>query len=464
MKKDTITQNSKNLNTPPAFSRLNWLILLLFGTIGQLAWSVENMYFNLFVFDTIAPNLEAITLMVQLSGVTATLVTLVAGVLSDKVGNRRSFIAWGYVIWGVTVAIFGCLSPELVSDLFMVESTKAVSLALTLAVICDCVMTLFGSTANDAAFNAWVTDNTKPAFRGSVEGVVSILPLIAMLIVAGGFGILVELIKYRALFVALGAVISISGVIGIFIIKDSPEMERSGGLRDILYGFRPSVIKSHTPLYVTLIIVLIYGISTQIFMPYLIIYMKTYLSFSVIEYSLVFGLAIVVGAAINVYLGRLSDRMDKVKLLYLAAGTMALGLLGMYFAPKDNKIAALIIFGIFGFVMITGYIFVSALCGSTVRDYTPEGAVGKLQGVRMVFSVLIPMLLGPAIGNAINKARGIKLEDAGADIMTTEYIPAPEIFLVGALVALLMLAVIPLLAKARAKTDVATNTDANTEA
>ena len=454
----------KKLNTPPIFSRSNWLILLLFGTIGQLAWSVENMYFNLFVFDTVAPSLDTVTLMVQLSGVAATVTTLIAGVISDKIGNRRSLISWGYVIWGVTVALFGCLSPELVGKLFSLDSARAVAVTLVLVVVGDCVMTVFGSTANDAAFNAWVTDNTKPAFRGTVEGVVSILPLIAMLVVAGGFGILVSAIGYTALFIGLGAVISISGIVGIFIIKDSPDMERSGTMRDILYGFRPSVVKSHLPLYFSFLIILVYGIACQVFMPYLIIYMKTYLGFTVVEYSVVFGVAIVLGAAVNVFLGRLSDRMDKVKLLYVAAGVMAAGLFGMYLAPAGNKTAALVLFGIFGFVMICGYIFVSALCGSTVRDYTPEGAVGKLQGVRMVFSVLIPMLAGPAIGNAINRAQGIRLEDAGADIMTTEYIPAPEIFLVGAIATLLLFAVIPLLGRAVKKSAKATDSAAPQQA
>jgi hypothetical protein len=63
----------------------------------------------------------------------------------------------------------------------------------------------------------------------------------------------------------------------------------------------------------------------------------------------------------------------------------------------------------------------------------------------MIFSVLIPMLTGPMIGNAINAAANIPLADAGADAMTTSYIPSPYIFLAGALVVLLMLALIPLL-------------------
>ena len=125
------------------FGRHNWIILILFGLVGQLAWSVENMYFNLFVFDTVAADLNAITLMVQLSGVMATVATLVAGAISDKVGNRRKFISIGYAIWGVTVALFGYLSPTLAMNLFGVELEQAISITLTAVIVGDCVMTLF---------------------------------------------------------------------------------------------------------------------------------------------------------------------------------------------------------------------------------------------------------------------------------------------------------------------------------
>ena len=320
-------------------------------------------------------------------------------------------------------------------------------------------MTLFGSTANDAAFNAWVTDNTKEEFRGKVEGVLSVLPLVAMLIVAGGFGILVEAIGYFALFLVLGVIITACGVAGIFIVKDSPTLERKSTLKDIVYGFKPSVVKNNPSFYLTLCIMCVYGIACQIFMPYLIIYMKTYLGFSVIEYSIVFGLAIVLGAGINLFLGGVSDKLDKTKLLYIAAGVMALGLLGMYFSDFDSHIANLIVFGVAGFIMITGYIFFSALSGAIVRDHTPEKDAGKLQGVRMIFYVLIPMLVGPMIGNAINQAANIPLPDLGsADVMTTQFIPAPEIFLAGAIATLLTFALIPVLVKAKKeKNDEASN-------
>ena len=170
------------------------------------------------------------------------------------------------------------------------------------------------------------------------------------------------------------------------------------------------------------------------------------------EYSVVFGAAIILGAAVNLYLTRLSDRKNKNTMLYFASAIFAVGLFGMYLAKGMDKTATLIVFGIAGFVMIAGYILISALCGSLVRDYTPEGVVGKLQGVRMVFSVLIPMIAGPMIGNAINAHMNIPLPDMeSADVMTTQYIPAPEIFLAGAIFSLLMFALIPALVKVSMK-------------
>jgi hypothetical protein len=48
-------------------------------------------------------------------------------------------------------------------------------------------MTFFGSTANDAAFNAWVTDSTDSTNRGAAEGINSMMPLVSILVVFGGF-------------------------------------------------------------------------------------------------------------------------------------------------------------------------------------------------------------------------------------------------------------------------------------
>jgi hypothetical protein len=46
---------------------------------------------------------------------------------------------------------------------------SAMSVGVTLTITLDCVMTFFGSTANDAAFNAWLSDSTDSSNRGRAE-------------------------------------------------------------------------------------------------------------------------------------------------------------------------------------------------------------------------------------------------------------------------------------------------------
>lgn len=424
--------------------RKMWFNIILFGLIGQIAWSVENMYFNLFVYNTIAKDTAAVTLMVQLSGICAAIVTLLAGTLSDKVANRKLFISWGYAIWGLIVVSFAFITKENTANIFHITSAdKVISATIAIVIIMDCVMTLFGSTANDAAFNAWVTDTTTNAIRGKVEGVLSIMPLLALLIVAGGFGIIVEQIGYGGMFIGLGAIISISGIIGMFTIKDSPELKKTNTsyFKDLLYGFKPSVIKENNILYILLGAMCIYSIASQIFMPYLIIYLQEYLKFTVIEYSIVLGLVILLGAVAVVLISRYSDKVRKDKMLYIFVGLFALGLFLIYFAKGENHTLNTILIGIFGFIMIVGYISILSILGALIRDYTPEENAGKLQGVRIIFYVLIPMFIGPAIGQAINNRQNITYIDP--DTLQLAKVPAPEIFIAAALVSLLML--IPLI-------------------
>ena len=169
--------------SPTALGGRTWAALLIFGLFGQIAWVIENMYFNVFLYNTITGDPAMIAAMVAASAVTATVTTLVMGALSDKIGRRKALIVGGYLLWGVSVAAFAFVSVEDLGKLF--PAAQAAQAAAIAVVVLDCVMTFFGSTANDAAFNAWVTDVTVAENRGRVETVLAVLPLVSMLIVFG---------------------------------------------------------------------------------------------------------------------------------------------------------------------------------------------------------------------------------------------------------------------------------------
>ena len=169
-----------------------WFNLCVFGFIGQVAWNLENMYFNTFLYNTVyekgavtqgLSSMKAIQLMVALSAVTAVVTTFLMGNLSDKINKRKVFISVGYIIWGVTVLAFGFITKDNVATLFGIDKTNiaAVVTATSVTVIAmDCIMTFMGSTSNDSAFNAWVTDITTTSNRATVESILAILPVAAM--------------------------------------------------------------------------------------------------------------------------------------------------------------------------------------------------------------------------------------------------------------------------------------------
>ncbi len=429
-------------------SRKMWFILIMFGIFGQIAWAVENMYFNVFVYETIAPRTSAVTLMVQVSGIVATITTLLAGALSDKAGNRRHFISIGYIIWGIITLSFAFITKDNTAKLFNItEPEKIIATTIMIVVVMDCVMTFFGSSANDAAFNAWVTDNTDRTNRGKVEGVLSALPLLALLVVAGGFGLIKEAIGYGGMFVVLGGMVTLAGIIGLFTIKDARVLARSSEgsyFKDIIYGFRPTVVMRNKMLYIVLITMGLFSISSQIYMPYLLIYMTEYLKFSVLEYSAVLGGVVLLAAIGAAFLGSLSDKIGKAKLLYIGIAIYIAGLVALFFIDSSMpKGAVLSMMGIFGLIMLIGSILLTILLNATIRDYTPEEQAGKFQGIRMIFFVLIPMFIGPAIGDVFNQRA------AATDPATYTYydtvakvtanVPTPVLFIVAAAIALLVL-------------------------
>ncbi|MGE8722772.1 MFS transporter [Leptospira terpstrae] len=430
-----------------------WSVLILFGLVGQIAWSVENMYFNLFIYNTIAKNTSSVTLMVQLSGIVATVATLIAGILTDKAGNRKLFISLGYLLWGILTLSFAFVSKENTAQWFGLSDTnEIISLTIAIVITLDCIMTAFGSTANDAAFNAYVTDNTENA-RSLAEGVLSAMPLLAMLIVAGGFGMIVSALGYPGLFVAVGTLMSVSGIIGIWLIKDNPNLKKQNTnfISDISYGFNFVVIKENQKLYLYFVAMGIYGIASQIYMPYLIIYMQEYLKFDAIQYSIVLAGVILGASIITVILGKQFDGKNKDKLLIYFSILYIFGMLSLYTMSKtidlSQSLRVMWLTGITSLILITGFVQVLALLGAQIRDNTPTENTGKLQGIRMIFFVLIPMYIGPMIGESINERTNLTYIDPVNGAMA--HVPSPEIFLVGAIFCILIFIPLSLLLRGK---------------
>ena len=126
--------------TKTKLSKRFWLSLALFGLMGQIAWVVENMYLNVFIYKMFNASAEDISLMVAASAVAATLTTVFIGALSDRIGKRKIFISGGYILWGISIFAFALLKLDIIEALFPAVSSAA-ALGVTLTILLDCLMT-----------------------------------------------------------------------------------------------------------------------------------------------------------------------------------------------------------------------------------------------------------------------------------------------------------------------------------
>ena len=430
----------KKTKSPYALGGRTWAAVLIFGLFGQIAWVIENMYFNVFLYNTISGDPAMIAAMVSASAATATVTTLVMGALSDKLGRRKAFIVVGYLLWGVSIALFAFVRQypgRAVS--WDVAAAAGVHATAMLVVVLDCVMTFFGSTANDAAFNAWVTDVTVPENRGRVETVLAVMPLVAMLVVFGLLDGLTQQGEWSTFFLIVGGMTLAGGLLGIFFLKEEKRPRSSEPyFANIVYGLRPTVIRANPALYISLTALAIYSMSQQVYMPYLIIYIQRFLGIT--DYVILLGGVLILSSVVSVLLGKTVDKYGKLRCLTPAAAVGFVGLVLMYFARSQWFVF------VAGVVMLGGGMVVAACCQGLIRDHTPEGKAGLFQGIRILFQVLIPMVTGPFIGVAVIRNTGMTYEELG----TVKQVPTAEIFLAAAIVLLLLAVPVVLLKKREA--------------
>lgn len=411
-----------------------WSSLIMCGLIGQIAWIIENMYFATFAQDIFEDTAKygnnyyiATTLMVILSALTATIATIFAGALSDKAGKRKIFVSAGYIVWGLTIMLFALIPINFASD-------KS-GVIIALLVVFDCIMTLAGSTANDASFNAWVTDVTDCTNRGKVNTILSVMPVLATVVAIVLAMFTYDKGNYKAFFIILGIIPIICGIISIFLLKDSSNIIKSDMQKfsDVFYGFRPKVAKENKYMFVCLSALCLVGISQQTFMSYLINFITKTLGIE--NYILPLGVVIVLSAVITGVMGVLYDKFGRKNFYIPIACVVVCGTLLIYLAKFMGESSYLPLLYIGGTVMLGAMLCLTGALMSAFQDYTPKGFEGRFQGVRMCFTVLLPMIIGPVISLMI----GINSFDSNDSGIAS---PPFEIFLAASIVALI--AIIPI--------------------
>ena len=439
-------------------SKKNWFIITLFCFMGGIAWNTENMYFNTFITNEIYADVSqaairgtmeattAVARMVALSAIAAVVTTFIMGALSDKLKNRKMFISVGYILWGIVTAMFGFITKDNIANLFnLSDETKILGCTVWFVILMDIVMTFMGSTSNDAAFQAWVTDVTVPKQRPIVETVLSVVGTISSLAVTGvGSFAQAGTISYKLFFGGLGIIVTLCGVVGLFLIKDPPRtiqtQSSSSYWADLFYGFRPSVIKENARLYLALLAFCFAIIAFQVFYPYLLTYVQYVVlpdngGVENILKAPVIITAVVVVIILLACIVTLLKLSTTKRGFCLVTGVVVLTL-GFFLLSTSTSIYVILISIV---PVVLGNALVNILFSAAVKDFIPEGKAGLFQGIRMIFAVMLPMIIGPVIGDkACQYAAQTIVNEVGAEVI----VPAKNMFLWAGIVCIF--ALIPL--------------------
>ena len=439
-------------------SKKSWFTICLFSFMGGIAWNIENMYFNTFLYNSVYANASeaamagsmapttAISRMVALSAIAAVLTTFIMGTLSDKMKNRKFFISVGYILWGIVTALFGFITRDnIASFLGLTDEALILTTTVWVVIVMDIIMTFMGSTSNDAAFNAWVTDITTPKIRPTIETALTFVGFLSVAAVMG-VGSLAQsgTVTYQAFFLVLGLIVALCGVAGLFLIKNpeypSKENEVSSSYwADLFYGFRPSVIKNNVRLYLALFAIGFSSIAYQVFFPYLLVYLQYVVipdnGDNLITTSVIITAALVIVALIAGF----------VVLLKVSAKNKAFGLVpcmilqtaGLLLLSTSTDIKIILI----GVVpTLVGNLVMGIQLNAAIKDFIPQGKAGLFQGIRMIFTVLLPMVIGPVLGDLACRNSAITYAN---EFGVETIVPSSSMFLYAAIVSVFV--VIPMI-------------------
>lgn len=435
-----------------------WTAIILFMFMGSIAGNVETMYLGLFLNNTVFKNgtmgasltlTDTINLIASLSAVVSGIATFVMGTLSEKKKNRKLFISVGFILWGIVMLVFSLVRGGNIGSFFGLRDISEIVTVTAITVIAFALVLAFlRSTTSDAAFSSWLTDVSTPETSAKIETAFTIMGFVAT-------GVITFLVAsaesgkrdYSEIFVLLGMTAIVIGILGFALIenprrskKKKKKEKESSYWSDLFYGFKPSVVKENSNLYLILSSGCLFNCAFQVFFPYLFIYLASVVipankGVNLLSTNVVVPVIIaIVVVAVSVLV--LMKVYAKNKAVPFIASVLCL-IVGLLILSSTKSIVGIIV----GLApALIGYIIIMIQFGATVRDNIPKDKVGLFQGIRMIFLFFVPRIIGPTLGNIAAKNSDITYIENGAE----KVLPTEAMFLYAAIVAALIF--IPMLA------------------
>nr|MCR5740910.1 MFS transporter [Gammaproteobacteria bacterium] len=423
-----------------------WLQILLFTTVGQLCWNIENQWFTLFLNAKVTLDVTYTTAMTILSASLTLISSFLFGTISDRKGKRRIFISIGFILWGLSTILMYIAEPIAAKGVDT-GNLKLVTFAAWLVVLIDGIMSFIGSIGYDSAVNVWINDHTTTKNKGIIGALLGIMPVFATIVgtVVGG-AIIGDDKNFLLLFLIMGIAVILVGVFALIFTRDKADLKphKDGKfMHQLLTPFRFKELKgmpNMKELFFALSVLCIYFISFNFYFVYLGTWAVYRLGFSEFGFGLVEGISMILGIGVALPLSKLIAK-DKIPLVCLIGIVLSIvGLWLIYFFVRDSGDVnganafsfknALLIISVFFFG--SGEVLMTEACMIWSRGLFPPRARGTFEGVRCIFYVWVPMLIGTICGDIIIRAYSDHVVDANGMAVN---IPQQNLFLYASFVA-----------------------------
>lgn len=420
-----------------------WTLIWGLGLAGQICWNMENQWFNTFVYTKIAKEPSIITGMLICSALATTFATFFFGTWADRTGKRRTFIAVGYILWGIFTIGFG-LTEFISKDMY--------TLAAVSVVLADTVMSFFGSMGNDAGFNTWTTDILTDKNRGQIGAALATQPVFGTIIGTVVGGLLVgEDDNYMRLFVIMGVAVIIFGLLSLVFLGKQDDVEpsvRGSFAKQFFSVFNFKEFFRHKELVWVNVTNTIFFTGFNIYFAYIGNYIIYYLGFTADQMGIIEAVPLVLSMVFAIPASMLINRNKHVIVSVFAIIINIIGLFIVYpVTPEMVDTTKLFDFRLWLgiFCVGAGYITILQVTKVWTKQLYPENSKGQFEGIWILFYVLFPMISGSLIGQVVVKSYGLTFinEVSGQ----TEYIPNGSIYLYGAI--FIALSIVPVLMAAK---------------
>lgn len=437
-----------------------WITILIFMLMGSIANGVESMFLGLYLNNTVFKHgsmgapltlTDTINLISSLSAVVMGVTTFVVGTISEKMKNRKLFISAGYILWGIVMLVFSFIRGGNIGRYFgLTEMSDIIFTTAMLVIVFSLILTLLRATTNNTSFNAWVTDVSTPQTSAIIETCFTVVGFVATAVIT----YLVTKAQsdegdYSDVFRFLGMVAILVGALGFVLfekpkqlknLKKKKEKEEQIGWKDVFYGFRPSVIKKNSNLYLILSSGCLFNCAYQVFYPYLFIYLASVvipanknIETHPLKILSLIVIALIIAVVSIILLMKIYAKNKSIPFISSVLCFVA----GLLILSSTKNIMGIIIGLTPGLI---GYAIIMIQFGATVRDNTPKDKVGLFQGIKTIFLLFIPKFIGPTLGNIASTNSSVTYMDNGSE----KVLPTEAMFLYAAIVAALIF--IPMLA------------------